>query len=127
MMPVNQVHLWAKLEGEIRPSGRNHYNVWTPRALQRFVSQYDPVIDGTTVKLEKSRLKIRKGRGSGGIVSGFKITPLFYVYAKDCVDDGEYVAFDLNKVQQLNPTIAGKMFFKALRYEEVKSYYIELF
>mgnify|MGYP003324074607 CR=1 FL=1 len=33
------------------------------------------------------------------------------------------VSFDINKVQQLNPTIAGKMFFNQLNYFEVKEYY----
>lgn len=31
------------------------------------------------------------------------------------------------KVQQLNPTIAGKMFFTSLKYEKAKSYYQQLF
>lgn len=127
MMPVNQVQLWAKLEGEIRPSGRNHYKVWTPVALLNLMKQYNPIIDENTVTLKKSKLDVRKGRGSGGKVSGYKITPLFFVYTKDCVDNGKYITFDLRKVQQLKPAIAGKMFFKKLKYEEVKSYYQELF
>ena len=50
MMPVNQVQLWAELEGEIRPAGRNRYKVWTPAALNRFMLQYKPDIVGETVK-----------------------------------------------------------------------------
>lgn len=123
MMPVNQVQLWAKLEGEIRPSGRNHYNVWTPYALRKFIRQFNPYIEGETVRLEKSKLEIRTARGGDGKVSGYKITPFFFVYAKDCRDDGINITFNITKVQQLNPTIAGKMFFKSLKYEEVKSYY----
>lgn len=127
MMPVNQVQLWAKLEGEIRPAGRNRYKVWTPNALRRLMSQYDPTINGSTVRLEKSKLEIRKERGGGGNISGYKITPLFFVYADDCMDDGIYITFDIKDVWQLNPTIASKMFFKTLKYKEVKSYYLELF
>lgn len=126
MMPVNQVQLWAKLEGEIRPAGRNHYKVWTPYALRRLILQYEPVIEGDIVKLEKRKLEVRKERGGDGRVSGYKITSLFYVYARDCKDDGEYITFNIMDVQQLNPTIAGKMYFKTLRYEEVKSYYMQL-
>ena len=124
MMPVNQVRLWAELEGEIRPSGRNHYDVWTPLALRRLMSQYSPVITGDMVKLEKSKLEVRKARGSDGRISGYKITSLFFVYAKDCEDDGENITFNIKKVQQLNPSITGKMFFKTLKYDEVKSYYM---
>ena len=127
MMPVNQVQLWAELEGEIRTAGRNYLKVWTPRALHRLMSQYNPSIDGTKVKIEKNKLETRKQRGGDGKISGYKITSLFFVYAKDCDDDGLYISFDITKVRQLKPTIAGKMFFKKLKYEEVKSYYMKLF
>ena len=123
MMPVNQVQLWAELEGEIRPAGRNYLKVWTPCALRRLMSQYDPVIDGMTVKLEKNKLDIRKQRGGNGKVSGYKITSIFFVYAKDCEDDGAFITFDLTKVRQLKPTITAKIFFRTLKYEEVKTYY----
>ncbi len=123
MMPANHVQLWAELEGEIRPAGRNHLKVWTPRALRRLMLQYNPSIDGTIVKLEKSKLEVRKQRGGAGKVSGYKITSLFFIYAKDCDDDGVNITFDIAKVRQLKPTIAGKMFFRTLKYDEVKSYY----
>lgn len=127
MMPANQVQLWADLEGEIRPSGRNHYKVWTPEAFKRLMLQYEPEIVGDVVKLEKNKLEVRKARGSNGKVSGYKITPLFFVYAKDCKDEGKYITFKIEDVQQLNPSIAGKVFFKRLKYDEVKSYYMRLF
>lgn len=127
MLPVNQVSLWAEIEGEIRPAGRNHYKVWTPKALQRFLSNYDAAVTGSTVSIKKNRLEERKERGGNAKVSGYKITPLFFVYTKDCKDSGDTIAFDISKVQQLNPTIAGKMFFRTLQYSEVKSYYQKLF
>ena len=40
MLPANQVQLWANIEGEIRPAGRNHYNVWTPNALKKFLLKF---------------------------------------------------------------------------------------
>lgn len=123
MIPANQIHLWAELEGEIRTAGRNYLKVWTPRALRRLMSQYDPVINGTTVKLEKSKLETRKQRGGNGRVSGYKITSIFFIYARDCEDDGACITFDIAKVRQLKPTIAGKMFFKTLKHEEVKIFY----
>lgn len=126
MMPANQVQLWSRLEGEIRPSGRNHYNVWTPKALTHFMLDYKPSIKGDMVKLEKSKLEVRKARGGNGDISGYKISPIFFVYAKDCQDDGKYLTFNLMKVQQLNPTIAGKMFFETLKYGEVKAFYMNL-
>lgn len=127
MMPVNQVQLWAVLEGEIRPSGRNHQKVWTLNALKRLMLPFEPIIHGDIVKLEKNKLEVRKARGSSGKISGYKITPLFYVYAKNCKDDGKYITFNIADVQQLIPSIACKVFFKRLKYEEVKSYYSKLF
>lgn len=128
MMPSNQVSLWCKMEGEIRPSGRNHYNVWTPNSLKKFLKTYNAEILGTKVSIEKTKLELRKERGGNGKVSGYKITPLFFVYAKDCNDNGTTLTFDISKVQQLNPTIAAKMDFrKTLKYAEVKSYYEKLF
>lgn len=123
MLPVNQVQLWAKIVGEIRPSGRNHYKVWTPVALRRFLFQYGADINGTTVRIEKCRLETRRERGGNGRISGYKLTQLFFVFAKDCEDDGRYITFNLMKVRQLKPTIAGKMFFETLKHEDVVSYY----
>lgn len=127
MMPANQINIWAELEGEIRPSGRNHYKVWTPQALYRFILQYDPTIVDSTISIEKHKLDIRKERGGDGKISGYKITPLFFIYVQDCIDDGQHITFDLENVQQLNPTIAGKMFFRTLKYENVKKYYQDFY
>lgn len=123
MMPANQVHLWARTEGEIRTAGRNHCKVWTPAALSRFLLNYNPDIVGTQVRLEKSKLETRTERGGNGKVSGYKITQFFFVYAKDCEDDGKFITFNLMKVRQLRPTIAAKLFFETLNYDDVKAYY----
>lgn len=123
MLPVNQVSIWAKIEGEIRPAGRNHYNVWTPLALKRFLKEKNATFDGDCVTVEIDKLGIRTERGGNGKISGYKINPLFFVYVKDCTEKGDCVTFNIDKVQQLNPTIAGKMFFTDLKYNNVKDYY----
>jgi hypothetical protein len=72
-------------------------------------------------------LEERKPRGGTGI-SGYKITPLFFIYLANCsTDSNDIISFDLDKVQQLNPTITAKMFFNQLKISEVKEYYTELF
>ena len=123
MIPVNQVSLWAELEGEIRPAGRNHYSVWTPIALRKFLTDYQAQFDGNMVTVNKSMLSERRERGGNRKLSGYKITPLFFVYVDDCKIQDNQISFDINSVQQLNPTIAGKMFFKKLNYLKVKEYY----
>lgn len=123
MMPVNQLSIWADVVGEIRPAGRNHYKVWTPNALKRFIVEKGGQINNGSVTIEKSALGVRKERGGNGKKSGYKINSLFFGYAFNCIDDGKFVTFDLSNVRQLNPTIAAKMFFKTLKYDEVKQYY----
>lgn len=123
MMPGDQVSKWADLEGEIRPAGRNHYKVWTPKALNRFLEEKGAIFANGYVTVSKNKLEIRTERGGNGRVSGYKINPLFFVYANDCIVKDGLVTFLLSRVQQLNPTIAGKMFFKNLDYFKVKAYY----
>ena len=124
MIPANQVSLWANLEGEIRPAGRNHYKVWTPKALNRFLKEKGAVFHLNKVTIATRFLEMRTERGGNGRISGYKINPLFFVHLKDCTVKESEITFDINKVQQLNPTIAGKIFFKELTYNSVKRYYI---
>lgn len=123
MLPVNQVSLWADIEGEIRPAGRNHYKVWTPNALNLFLQQKEAKFIGNTVTIYLDKLELRKERGGNGKVSGYKINPLFFVYLENCIKKDNQVTFEIKDVRQLNPTIAGKMFFKDLNYSKVKAYY----
>lgn len=125
MLPTNQVSLWAEIEGEIRPAGRNHYKVWTPNALKHFLLEKNAIFDNDNVSVSKTMLVERKERGGNRKVSGYKINPLFFVYAKDCTLVDDKLVFNINNVQQLNPTIAGKMFFKKLKHADVKKYYFE--
>lgn len=123
MLPANQVTQWAEIEGEIRPAGRNHYPVWTPKALLRFLKEKGAIINKTMVSIEKVKLDLRKARGGAGKISGYKINPLFFVYAENCKKQGTKITFDIPKVRQLNPTIAAKMFFKNLKYSKIKNFY----
>lgn len=122
MLPVNQVALWAAIEGEIRPAGRNHYQVWTPNALLGFLREKHASIAGSRVKLDFALIEQSRERG-GTAVSRYKINSLFFVRPSDCQHEGDAVIFDLSAIRQLNPTIAGKMFFKTLKYDEVKVHY----
>ncbi len=123
MLPTNQVSIWADIEGEIRPAGRNHYKVWTPLALRRFLIEKGATISGDIVTVDKRNLEERRERGGNRRLSGYKVTPVFFVYVEDCAEKDSIITFDINKMQQLNPTIAGKMFFKKLNHSEVKAYY----
>ena len=123
MLPTNQASLWADIEGEIRPAGRNHYKVWTPNALKKFLLEKGASINGNIVKVNKANLDERRERGGNRKLSGYKVTPLFFVYVDDCIDVNGVLTFDITKMQQLNPTIAGKMFFRKLNHRDVKVHY----
>ncbi len=123
MLPSNQAFIWANTEGEIRSAGRNHYKVWTPIALKKFLQDYNAQINGNIVKVNKNLLGERKERGGNQKLSGYKITSLFFIRLKDCEFENDFIVFNINKVRQLKPTIAGKMFFDELIYEKVKEYY----
>ncbi len=84
MLPVNQISEWADIGGEIRPAGRNHYKVWTPKALERFLKEKNATIEHGMVTIKKKELTERKQRGGNGRVSGYKINPLFFVYIQKC-------------------------------------------
>ena len=124
MMPSNQVHLWGKLEGEIRPGGRNPYSVWTPEKLRALISSLGGTINDNSVSIERSRLTTAKPRGGAGI-SRYRLNSIFFVRSKFVTEIGDSLRFDLTKVEQLRPTIAAKMFFQALDYSVVRSYYLE--
>ena len=124
MLPANQVPIWARIEGEIRPAGRNPYPVWTPQALQRFLIEKGAIINGDHIQMKMDSLTPTKPRGGLGI-SRYKINPIFFVRACDAIQNGINIEFDLSKVNQLNPTIAGKMFFDDLHYSEVQAHYRE--
>ena len=122
MLPINQAPLWAHTEGEIRPAGRNHYAVWTPKALEGFLLGKSAAIEDGQVKIAFKQLPSVKPRGGSG-VSRYKINPLFFVWAEDVQVNAGIASFPLRVVRQLNPTIAGKMFFRNLNYNEVKAHY----
>ena len=125
MIPANQASVWAKTEGEIRPAGRNAYKVWTPKALKRFLSSLDAKICNGYAEVKKESLKLRLKRGGDSEKSGYKINPLFFIRSEHCQETGDFVKFCIDDVEQLNPTVAGKMFFDSLDYKEVEKYYFE--
>jgi hypothetical protein len=122
MLPSNHVANWAELEGEIRPSGRNPYGVWTPKKLLRMLIEMGASVDGDEVRILLSRLKTANARGSKKI-SRYKINPLFFVRESGIEIRGSDAYFSINAVEQLNPTITAKMNFKGLDVAEVRKFY----
>ncbi len=125
MLPSNHVSNWAELEGEIRPSGRNSYSVWTPKKLIQMLREMDAVVEGDVVQISLTRLKTANARG-GKKVSRYKINPLFFVRAGNIKINGSSASFSIHAVKQLNPSITAKMNFKGLDIAEVRKFYARL-
>lgn len=124
MIPSHHGSIWARLEGEIRPGGRNNYKVWTPLRLKSLIASLQGTIDGVEVSIEVTKLKIAKARGSDE-ASRYKLDPIFFVRFEDVTIQGTTAKFDLKSVRQNKATIAGKMFFDDLVAEQVKSHYLD--
>ncbi len=126
LLPSNHVSSWAKLEGEIRPSGRNPYDVWTPKRLLSMLIEMGAMVEGDLVRISLSHLKTANARGSKKI-SRYKINTLFFVRESSIEIRGNEAYFSIKAVEQLNPTITAKMNFKGLDVTQVRKFYERLF
>jgi len=124
LIPSRDVAIWAELEGELRPTGRNSYPVWTPNKLLSVLKEKGGSIQMDTVTMPLSSFKQSKARG-GEQISRFKISPLFFVRSEDVKDTKGQVTFKLDAVKQNIPDITAKINFKNLEVSEVKKYYMD--
>jgi hypothetical protein len=124
MLPSNHVALWAKLEGEIRPSGRNSYKVWTPEHLKKILLSLGAKNVNGKINMPESSLKTSKARGNSNI-SRYKIDPFFFVRKNEVTVKGGLAEFSLGAVRQLNPSITAKMKFDNLDIKEIQKFYSE--
>ena len=125
MLPSNHVAMWSKLEGEIRPSGRNPYKVWTPLRLMELLEKLDAVIENDIVRMPLVNLKKANARG-GKNLSRYKISPFFFVRHNEVEVSGQMAIFPLIEIKQLNPSITAKMNFKGLNVSNVQAFYAEV-
>lgn len=122
LIPSRHVALWAELEGELRPTGRNSYPVWTPNKLISVLKEKGGSIQADTVRMPLSSFKQSKARG-GENISRFKISPLFFVRSVDVEDTNGTVTFKIDAVKQNIPDITAKINFKNLDVSKVKEFY----
>lgn len=124
LIPSQDVANWAKLEGELRPTGRNSYPVWTPNKLLSVLREKGGSEHGDTVSMPLSSFKQSKARG-GENISRFKISPLFFVRSEDVENTKSTVTFKLDAVKQNIPDITTKINFKNLDVSQVKNFYTD--
>jgi hypothetical protein len=124
LIPSSHVALWAELEGELRPTGRNSYPVWTPDKLLSVLLEKGGSVQADTVTMPLSSFKQSKARG-GDNISRFKISPLFFVRSEDVNTTKGNVTFKLEAVKQNIPDITAKIDFRNLDVSEVKKFYTD--
>jgi len=122
LIPSSHVAYWAELEGELRPTGRNSYPVWTPNKLLSVLLEKGAYVQANNVTMPLSSFKQSKARG-GDNISRFKISPLFFVRSEDVKTTKGNVAFNLEAVKQNIPDITVKIDFRNLEVFEVKKFY----
>jgi hypothetical protein len=124
LVPADHLHLWAKLEGEIRTAGRNSRKAWTPVRLSEAITAIGGKIAGHVVSAQASSLKERHPRGGVG-VSGYKINPFFFIRIEKIQLDGSEISFPISEIEQLKPTITAKVFFDQLDAHKVANFYVQ--
>ena len=124
LIPSNHVASWAELEGELRPTGRNSYPVWTPNKLLSVLKEKGGIINSDTVIMPLLSFKQSKARG-GENISRFKISPLFFVRSEDIESTKGNVIFKIDDVKQNIPDITAKINFKNLDVSKVKKFYTD--
>ncbi len=124
IIPCGHVAKWAKLEGELRPTGRNSYPVWTPIKLTKVIEEKGGKVVGDIVTMPLSSFKQSKARG-GERISRFKINPLFFIRSEDAETTQSQVSFTLDSVEQNIPDITTKINFKGIQFSKVKEFYTD--
>lgn len=124
LIPSNHVASWAELEGELRPTGRNSYPVWTPNKLLSVLKEKGGIVNSDTVTMPLLSFKQSKARG-GEKISRFKISPLFFVRSEDIENTKGNITFKIDDVKQNIPDITAKINFKNLDVSAVKKFYTD--
>lgn len=125
LIPSSDITKWSKLEGELRPTGRNSYKVWTPNKLEKTLNEKNAEIVSDKVTLKMQDLEERIERG-GERVSGWKISPMFWVRVEDVTVNEKYVSFSLKSVRQNIADITAKINLKSISYSEIEKYYLDI-
>lgn len=123
MLPSNHVAHWARMEGEIRPSGRNSCKAWSTSRLNEVLNLMGASQQESKIEIDMNSLRPTKARG-GRQISRYRIDPIFFVRARDLTSVGDRATFDLKSVKQNIPSITAKMNFEHLEIEEVRDFYM---
>lgn len=122
-MRQKDVPLFSTLSGEIRTAGKNHAKVWSKRPLINLIKKFGGNYNNGIVTLPRIALKTVVKKGG---ISRYKIGSLFYFHPKDAIVDNEYVSVNMDKIEQLKPTVAAKVDFSKVEESTVRNYYMNV-
>ena len=117
----------SKIQGEIRSAGRNPKKIFTNiHFKETFAKLGGAVSPAGECRIAKSKIKhYRFARGGiKGTMTGIKISSLYFVRCEDFGPSESEYLFNLKNVYQLKSSIASKGFYKHLRFDEVKDFYL---
>ena len=109
---------------EIRTSGRNHRKIFTKQFFENTLKQMNAikVADDTyEVNLKNDLVEIVNGRGTN-VPSRVKFNKVFFVNISDTEINEDTIRFNINKVEQLKPSISMHIKINASK-SELKQYF----
>ena len=104
---------------EIRRAGKNDYTVFTPKLLQKSITDIKGIIKDDTVSIPIANMENRIYKGK---LTGKKINHLFFVTLEKIENKDDKYIFSLNDVRQLKPTLSAHMHIIASRKELIEYY-----
>lgn len=107
---------------EIRRAGKNAYTVFTPKLLQKSITNIKGIIKDDTVSIPIANMENRIYKGK---LTGKKINHLFFVTLEKIKEKDDNYIFSITDVRQLKPTLSAHMHIIASR-KELIEYYEEI-
>lgn len=94
--------------------------------LKKILKTKNASVTSDIAILSLNNLEVRKQSGENNEIYGEQNKSfIFFVYSNDRIiyKNSNLISFNLKNVQQLNPTIAAKIFFEKLDFDIVKKHY----
>lgn len=117
--PGNDKEILSLEGSEIRRTGKNPYNVFTPQLLLTSIEKIGGKLINGYVKISVGKMTDRTRDGK---VTGKKINHLFFVRIKNIKKEAGFYVFLLNDVKQIKPTLCVHMKIVLSREELIQFY-----
>lgn len=94
-------------DSEIRDCGKNHAKCVNKDKCFEWLSKQGVDISTSVFTIKKNILEERRARNSNGILTGYKIDGIYFVYLEDLIENTEsYIKFNQDKIRQCKPNFS---------------------